>query len=413
MSRLEREIRIYQGIVDQLKEGRIVETGELCTLLGINEKTLFTYLESADAALDVSRICHNGNLLCRETVRQYNTENRVRISKDMNKSARLAKLINILNQRTPAGGATLQELAEKLEVTERTVYRDLCELELELSVKIIRPDKIAGKKGRYRLENTYLPPVSPDKALFIYLSLLQQKGTPLAGRITEIKQALLTSLSKNRYSIRDISLNKLEERIHIVDQSLYEQERVGRCFLTILEGLDKGLTLKIKYFVAYRLETTERLVEPYGLICKHHNWYLIGKSLDKGELRNFRLDQVEEALLYREKPFVYPRDFSVSDYAHDSWGVIQDEEVVEAILRFTPEGGYRLKKVQYHPSQEILEEKPDGSVVVRFCLTGTVEFISWLLQWGNKVEVLAPSELREQVLKTVEGIVKVYNNTCI
>ena len=94
--------------------------------------------------------------------------------------------------------------------TERTVYRDLCELEQELAVRVIRPERNIGNKGKYMLDNTYLPAISPEKAMFIYLSLLQQKETALTIGTGEIKEALLGTLTRNRYSPQDIALKELE-----------------------------------------------------------------------------------------------------------------------------------------------------------------------------------------------------------
>ncbi|MBZ4653806.1 MAG: putative transcriptional regulator [Peptococcaceae bacterium] len=78
----------------------------------------------------------------------------------------------------------------------------------ELGVYLERTERNAGQIGRYRLGNVYLPALSPVKALFIYLSLMQQKGTALAVSSKEIKQALLATLARNKYKIQDIPLRK-------------------------------------------------------------------------------------------------------------------------------------------------------------------------------------------------------------
>lgn len=408
LSRLKREIRIYQGIVDSVKEGNEVETEQLCSLLGINEKTLFTYLESAAATIDVSKFKHNGRVLSIEAIKEYNRNNKSSTSKVLHKSTRLAKLINILNHTTPFGGATLGELAYKLEVTERTVYRDLCDLEQELNIKIIRPDRSFGKKGRYRLDNTYLPAISPEKAMFIFLSLLQQKETALTLGTQEIKEALIGTLTRNRYTPQAIALKELESRVYIVDEALVETEKVSKTFLEILNALNHSYVIYIEYFLSYNQEMSKRLVEPYGLVCKHHNWYLIGKCLEKNVLRTFRIDQIEHISPRQQQRFLYPAGFQLEEYVKDRWGVFEEKEITHIKVQFSPSVAYRVKKIKYHPSQTIEEEKEDGSIVVSFKIKGIIEFISWLLQWKTGAKLLEPLALQDKIRRIASQIEAMY-----
>jgi proteasome accessory factor B len=406
-------MRIYQGIVDSVKEGNEVETEQLCSLLGINEKTLFTYLESAAAAIDVGMVKHNGQALNIEAIKEYNRKNKMSVSKVMNKSTRLAKLINVLNQRTPFGGATLGELAEKLDVTERTVYRDLCDLEQELNIRIVRPDRNMGEKGRYKLDNTYLPAISPEKAMFIYLSLLQQKETALTLGTQEIKEALIGTLTRNRYSLQAIALKELESRVYIVDEALIDTERVSKTFLEILHALNQSYVIYIEYFLSYNQEISKRLVEPYGLVCKHHNWYLIGKCLEKNDLRTFRIDQIEYISPRQHQKFLYPADFQLGEYVKDRWGVFEEKEATHIKVQFAPSVAYRVKKIKYHPSQMIEEEREDGSIVVSFKIKGIIEFISWLLQWKTGAKLLEPPALQEKMRKIASQIEAMYADNSV
>jgi proteasome accessory factor B len=105
-----------------------------------------------------------------------------------------------------------------------------------------------------------------------------------------------------------------------VNKCLTNREEVGLHLVIILDSVDKSYAVKIKCFVAYRRQLTERIVEPYGLICKHHNWYLVGKCLEKQALCTFRIDQIETAIPYKERKFLYPTDFSLEEHCKNSWG---------------------------------------------------------------------------------------------
>lgn len=407
MGRLEKEIRTYKQLLDALAEKPKTSVEELCAGFNCSESTLFRYL--AVGEFELGDILWNGVPLARETIARYNLKKKEKATgKETRKSVNLSKLVDLLNRATPQGGLTIIDLAEKTGVSQRTIYRYLDILEIDLGLCIERPRKHSSECGRYKLVRVYLPSISPEKALFIYLSLLQQKGTALGVSIHDIKQALLATLTRNKYSIRDISLNNLESRIYIVDEVLANPDEVGEHLLKILEAVDKCITLRIKYFTAYRQETSVREVEPYGLICKHHNWYIVGKCLKKRGIRTFRIDQIEGVVPVGEKRFSYPKGFSITEYCCDSWGVYRDNEAVKVIIRFSAEVAYRVRKNLYHISQKIEEELSDGSIIVSYNLAGFTEFVAWLTKWGNKAEVVGPPELRERMCEFVDSLAQVY-----
>lgn len=239
------------------------------------------------------------------------------------------------------------------------------------------------------------------------MSLLQQKDTALTLGVQEIKQALIGTLAKNRFNLKDIPLDIMESRIHIVDHTLTEPEKVGETFLRIMKGLEESKVIRIKYFKSSSRTVSDRTVQPYGLICKHHNWYLVGRCLDKLDIRVFRIDQIESVFI-RSETFEYPAHFNIKECYENSWGVFLDSEVVEVKVQFSSNVAYRLKNVKYHPSQVITEELEDGSIIVNYSLTGVTEFIGWLLQWRSSAKVLEPQSLREEMGRVARELVELY-----
>lgn len=66
-----------------------------------------------------------------------------------------------------------------------------------------------------------------------------------------------------------------------------------------------------------------------------------------------------------------------------------------------------MEETIWHPSQ-VLEPQSDGTVIMRLKVTDTVELYSWILGWGEKVEVLEPDELREEIIETAKAMLDVY-----
>ncbi|MCL4441209.1 MAG: WYL domain-containing protein [Firmicutes bacterium] len=318
------------------------------------------------------------------------------------------KILGILNKKSPYGGVTISELKEKCGVSERQIYRDLDYLENEMRVGLVRPEKnISKKEGLFRLDAGYLPCISPEKATIIFLSLLQQKGSALTGSLNEIKDALVSTLFKYKYSPESLQPDKLQDRIHIVEEELTDPAEVGDHFARLIEAIKDSHRIKIWYFVSHSGEETERVVEPYGLICKRQNWYLLGRCLERNDIRVFRVDQVRSVFPYTSEKFEYPRDFSLKDYMANSWGVISDGEARPVRVKFDKSVAHRVKNMIYHPSQQV-EEPPDGSVVLSFKICGLAEFRTWVIQWGSVAEVLEPKALREEMRSMAMAVAGLY-----
>lgn len=333
-----------------------------------------------------------------------------RPKKDASRGLRLNMIIDYINKRTPYGGVTLKELADKYEVTERQIRRDLNAIQNDLRVPLIKKEQvIEGQKSIfYCLEAGYLPSLSPEKATAIFLSLLQQQGSALAGHLNDLKDALVSTLFKYHYNPAELAVEKLQNRIHVVEEALAEPERVGDLFAKLVRALKDCHRVKIWYYVAYSGQVTKRVVEPYGLICKRQNWYLVAYCLERRAIRVFRVDQIMDAFPYTSEKFEYPEDFNLKEHMARSWGVINDGEVCKVRLKFRPDVAFRIKNLVYHPSQVLEEELEDGSIIVSFNVCGIVEMKTWIVQWGDAVEVLEPGWLREDMCKMAEDILKVY-----
>ena len=333
-----------------------------------------------------------------------------RLKKDATRGLRLNMIVHCINNKTPYGGVTIRELAEKYDVSERQIHRDLNAIQNDLLVPLITKEQTIGGKPNtyYCLRAGYLPSISPEKATVLFLSLLQQKGSALSGHLNELKDALVSTLFKYHYNPVELAVEKLQDRIHLVEEVLAEPMRVGDLFAKLVQALKDCYRVKIFYFVTHTMEETERVVEPYGLICKRQNWYLVAKCLNRHAIRVFRVDQIKDTIAYTSEKYDYPADFNLKEYMAHSWGVINDGEVCHVKLKFSNKIAHRVKNVLYHASQVLEEELTDGSVILSFKVCGIPEMKTWIVQWGDRVEVLEPTWLREDMYKMAEEIINVY-----
>lgn len=125
--------------------------------------------------------------------------------------------------------------------------------------------------------------------------------------------------------------------------------------------------------------------------------YLIARNLGNGRaFRRFRLDCITSAKIAGQS-FARDPDFDLDACAAQSFGSYHsDAEYQPVIWRFAPRAAAAAREFEFHPNQVVTEE-PDGTLRVTFTAGGWVEMAWHLYQWGDKVEGIAPAELRGMV----------------
>jgi predicted DNA-binding transcriptional regulator YafY len=187
-----------------------------------------------------------------------------------------------------------------------------------------------------------------------------------------------------------------------------KDEKYLRILATLAEAWISQHRVKIFYQALAEKKATERIIEPYFIepAAPGHSSYVIAYCHRTKSLRTFKIERIE-AIEATSEPYVIPPDFDANAYLGSSWGIVVKDEVETIKLRFIPEIARIMEETVWHPSQ-VLERQSDGSIIMTLSVTNTVELYSWILGWGEKVEVLKPKELRERVARTAQAILDVY-----
>lgn len=164
----------------------------------------------------------------------------------------------------------------------------------------------------------------------------------------------------------------------------------------IAHSLKARQRLQILYASGRDARPKWRTIEPYGLLLGTRR-YLVGIDVSKpGAIRYYRVDSIQEAKATDEYFEVDP-SFDLNEQAKKGFGTYEsDREYGQVIWRFRPDVAAHAQRFQFHPDQT-LELEEDGSLTVRFKASGYYEMAWHLYTWGDKVEVIAPSKLREMV----------------
>jgi predicted DNA-binding transcriptional regulator YafY len=139
-----------------------------------------------------------------------------------------------------------------------------------------------------------------------------------------------------------------------------------------------------------------REVTPFGVLFGRSNYLVADEGAGP---RNWRLDRIHEVAI-TERAGARPADFSLQDYADESFGIFHDD-VEDVLLRVTPAGADDALRWRFHANQS-LEQQDDGSVLVHFRASGMLELAWHLFTWGDKVEVLAPAVLKATLVQQID-----------
>ncbi|OOE12675.1 helix-turn-helix transcriptional regulator [Fictibacillus arsenicus] len=317
---------------------------------------------------------------------------------------RADRLISILLLLQNHEKMTTKALAEELEVTERTIHRDMEALS-SAGIPVLAE---RGKHGGWRLVDQYRTKLTglkdnELKTLFLSPSFQLLSDLGFTKDWKEARQKLLASLPNSLQTQADDMWN----RVHIDTDTWRQSSQELSALSTLQQAIWKERTIKMGYEKANK-ETSERIVEPLGLVAKGRTWYLIAAS--NGELRNFRVSRIKSPEM-TDEVFARPQDFKLAEYWNQSkqtfvqnLPVFEVEvEVSPAIIpRLTFTGRFAQVLHTGAPNDE------DGSIPVQLSFDTKEEAAAFVLGFGDKIKIKQPVSLIDTVTKMAESALSLY-----
>jgi predicted DNA-binding transcriptional regulator YafY len=320
---------------------------------------------------------------------------------------RLLALLMLLQTR---GCMTAQKLAQELEVSERTIYRDIDAL-CAAGVPVYAE---RGAGGGYALLDSYrtnLTGLTQDEVRALFMLSIP---APLAelGVSQELKAALL-KLAAALPAAHRHDEERVRQRVHLDSTWWFQSREPVPHLKTIQQAVWQDRKLHLTHHLYLHFETyVERLVKPYGLVAKAGVWYLVCER--DGYLRAYRVSRISEARLLNET-FERAPDFDLAafwkawcaEYEENRTHYLVTARVAPDFVRFLPlyfGDGIRAQVAQAGP--------PDaqGWITLTLPFERLEEARERILGFGRAVEVLEPLALRLSVLDFATQIVALYNN---
>lgn len=320
-------------------------------------------------------------------------------------SRRLERLLHIDTLLRSKQRQTSDILAEALEVSERTVRKDLA----FLRDRFHAPLKFTKKQGWHYTDSQWrLPSIDLSQGELFALTLgarmleayvgspyekqLQSSIERLAERLPDQTRVNLEQLAQERIIFRSGA-----KMIHL-NPEIWEQ---------LESACHHCQKVWIRYYAASYNQESERVIDPYLIdIYRGSNPYVIAFCHKRQDFRDFRIDRIKE-LKVLEELFNRDPDFNAEEYLASRFQYERGNQTFSVAIWFDAETAPFIRERCWHPTQEI-EEHQDNSLTLRMEVPSLNDLKRWLLGYGKGAIALQPPQLVEMLQAEIASMNEQY-----
>ena len=320
---------------------------------------------------------------------------------------RASRLLSRLLLLQTRGRMTAQQLADELEVSVRTIYRDVDALNAA-GVPLYGD---AGHDGGYQLLDGYrtrLTGLTPAEAEALFLTGLPGPaaelglGGVLTAATLKLRAALPASMRENA--------DRLSERFYLDAPGWYRPERKVPCLAEVAGAVWERQVIRVRYSRWKAPEEVVRTIEPHGLVLKAGTWYVVGRC--EGTFRTYRVDQIAEAAPTGEV-FEPAAGFGLAAYWREYLADFQQRlHTGHAVIRISAAGAERMRTLLSAAVTTAVAESgpagPDGWITARVPIESARQALADFLRLGADLEILEPAELRAQAADAARALAALY-----
>lgn len=316
---------------------------------------------------------------------------------------RLLALLMLLQTR---GQMTAKTLAQELEVSERTIYRDIDAL-CTAGVPIYSE---TGQDGGYGLLDSYRTSLTGLTTEEVRALFMLNMPTPLSA--LGVAHALKTAMLKLAAALpaeRRHEEERVRQRFYLDSIWWGQGEEMPPHLQTVHQAVWQDRKVRLTYHVGPVLMVGQ-VVEPYGLVAKAGVWHLV--CVQHGSIRVYRVADLVDAQLTAE-PFVHPAEFGLATFWTD-WCRAQEQNAAAYVVQLRVAPDFVAALPSYFGArirEQLAQAKPpapDGWLTLEVTFESLEAARNRLLDFGGGVEVIKPLALRKSILDFASQTVAVY-----
>lgn len=309
---------------------------------------------------------------------------------------------------------TATQLHEKLKsenyvITKRTIERDLMMLSESFPIVSDERDKPYGWSWAKEGAHFDLPGISTTEALTF--NLVEQHLKPIlpASTLSQLNHYFVTA-SKKLTSLSEHSpAHTWLDKVRVIQptQTLLPPNIDSDAQRVVSEGLLLDKQLKIAYQKRGAENTVEYLIHPLGIVERGQLIYLVCTMRSYHDIRILALHRFRSAEML-DASSQRPEGFSLDDYIASGAFGFGGEETIRLEAVFKNPTGDHLYETPLSVDQ-VLTVQGEGDIKMTATVVDTEQLRWWLLGFGERVEVLAPAQLRESIAQTAKSLADIYN----
>lgn len=301
-------------------------------------------------------------------------------------------------------GRWVSELAAEVGASERTVRRDIDELQdAGFDIEVTRRDNRSF--ASLATERTYSPVSITKRERFTLLAVRSVfdvlQGTPFLDDV----RSVMTKLEQRMSAKEQAEIAAFGERfVYMPDHGTKSYAGKEDIIDAVQTAILSRKLVRYRYADA-RGRARQGYLAPYGMVLYRHGLYAIGgrlKDVDgdasTAEIGVFAIERFVEAEHLRAHDFVLPPAFQIRDVIHGAFGphLVDAAGPREVIVEFSRDKARLVSSRAWHQTQRI-DDLPDGRIRLTFQTPSLVPVVSWILEWGPHARAIAPPELVERV----------------
>lgn len=299
---------------------------------------------------------------------------------------------------------TSRELAKRLEVSERTMHRDM----EALSASGVPVFALRGSRGGWQLDEgwrTQVPGLDESELRAFLMVQPQVVGDERLAHAAERALAKITAAMPVPLREQAVSIRK---RLHVDATRWYGTTDNLTMLPVVQDAVSRDRKLKMLYR-ADGQEVAERTVDPLGLVAKGSAWYLVAKT-PRG-FRTYRVSRIEAAAVL-DQPCERPRDFDLVEHWKASSAQFRNRARYDATLRLEPRTAEIMKTWGCFSIVDTGSEgNEEGWITMHAQFEDEDHACFIVLGLGPRAEVLEPAKLRERVAADVDKAYKRLTDT--
>jgi predicted DNA-binding transcriptional regulator YafY len=289
------------------------------------------------------------------------------------------------------------QLAETIEVTTKTIQRDIDYMRYQMSV----PIEFDFARGGYYFSRsiTDLPLFQLTEAELVSVFVAQKaleayKGTAFEQPLRAAFQKLQAATESKNISV---SWEDLDSAISFRQFAAYLPD--SGVFSELATAIRNEEVVEFGYKKLEAKAFEKRTVEPWHLACVSGQWYLLGHDRTRKARRIFVLARMQKVSRTEQKlSNPRPGEGEIQRLFRNSFQIWQSEnaELEQIVLRFSGRAAQLVRERNWHSSQQI-QELAGGNLELALTLNALEEIVPWILSWGKDCEVVKPAQLRKRV----------------